>query len=93
MPKATIVIPTFSKAAAFFPITKASIDEQTFTDYEIMVDDREGPRLWQKSNDALDKVETEYMAFCHSDDIYLPEWLEKCVKYLDENPEVGLVGT
>ncbi|HCU58914.1 MAG TPA: glycosyl transferase [Alphaproteobacteria bacterium] len=44
-------------------------------------------------NQCLDIAKGEYIAKMDSDDISLPERLEKQVKYLDNNPQVGLVGT
>ncbi len=35
----------------------------------------------------------EYMAFAHSDDVYLPDRLAKQVEYLDSYPDVGLLAS
>jgi len=42
-------------------------------------------------NRCLHLARGEYVALLHSDDKYLPGFLEQRVKALDENPEVGLV--
>ncbi|MDD2767552.1 MAG: glycosyltransferase [Methylococcus sp.] len=44
-------------------------------------------------NRGLGMVETELVARMDSDDIALPERLERQIAYLDENPDVGLCGT
>ena len=43
-------------------------------------------------NECLDIASGEYIAKMDSDDISLPQRLEKQVKYLDEHPSVGMVG-
>lgn len=42
-------------------------------------------------NYVLDKTQGEYISLFSSDDICFPDKLEKQVKYLDNNPEVGAV--
>lgn len=42
-------------------------------------------------NTALKYVKGEYLAWADSDDILLPQNIEKKVKYLESNPEKGLV--
>lgn len=44
-------------------------------------------------NKGLDLANGEYIARMDSDDISLPERFEKQVKFLDENPEIGILGT
>ncbi len=44
-------------------------------------------------NVALAQCETEYTAFMDADDMSLPERLEKQVKFLEENRDIGLLGT
>lgn len=44
-------------------------------------------------NTAINIAKGEYIAFLDSDDLYLPEKLELQVKYLDENPGVGMIYT
>ena len=38
-------------------------------------------------NRALEEMEGEYLAFLDSDDLFLPDHLEKTVHYLEEHPE------
>jgi glycosyltransferase involved in cell wall biosynthesis len=40
---------------------------------------------------ALEVVSGKYIAVHHSDDIWVPEKLEKQVEYLDKNPKIGAV--
>ena len=42
-------------------------------------------------NEGARLAETEYIAFHDSDDSWLPDKLEKQVKYINEHPDVGLV--
>lgn len=44
-------------------------------------------------NKGLELAQGEYIARMDSDDISLPERFEKQVKFLDENPDVGVLGT
>lgn len=44
-------------------------------------------------NKGLNLAKGEYIARMDSDDISLPERFEKQVKFLDENPEIGVLGT
>lgn len=43
-------------------------------------------------NLGLDLVETELLAFTDSDDRCLPNWLAETVAYLDQHPEVSVLG-
>ena len=44
-------------------------------------------------NKLIDMAKGDYLAIFNHDDISLPTRLEKEVKFLDENPDVGVVGT
>lgn len=56
------------------------------------IDNKKNQGFIASLNQCLDVACGEYVAKMDSDDISLPERLEKQVKYLDENPNVGLVG-
>ena len=42
-------------------------------------------------NEGVKLADTEFIAFEDSDDTWLPEKLEKQIKYMDEHPDIGLV--
>ena len=44
-------------------------------------------------NEGIKKATGEYIANCDSDDVYLPQRLELQAKFLDENPNISLIGT
>ncbi len=50
-------------------------------------------KLIESSNILLKETRYEYIARLDSDDYCVPERLEKQVKYLDEYPEIGVLGT
>jgi glycosyltransferase involved in cell wall biosynthesis len=58
-----------------------------------VVENRENTGLAKSLNRGLEVAETEYIARMDADDISHPDRLEKQIRYLDENPEVGLLGT
>jgi len=44
-----------------------------------------------KAAQALDTVDTEYAVFCADDDFIIPNAIEKCVRFLDSNPDYASV--
>lgn len=44
-------------------------------------------------NTGIRQAQGEYIAIADSDDIYMPQRLELQAKFLDENPEISLIGT
>ncbi len=59
----------------------------------ILVRNEENIGLTKSLNKGLAIAQGEYIARMDADDVSLPERLEKQVAYLDEHPEVGLIGT
>ncbi|MBF2026079.1 MAG: glycosyltransferase family 2 protein [Oscillatoriales cyanobacterium C42_A2020_001] len=51
---------------------------------------RENEWIYKRWNDIADKAQGEYILFACSDDSCHPEFLEKLVEKLDQNPFVGL---
>lgn len=67
---------------------------QSFDDPRIRVERNPGNMgLVKTLNRGLDLVQTEFVARMDSDDISLPQRLEKQVAFLDENPDIGMCGT
>ncbi len=56
------------------------------------IDNEKNSGFIATSNQCLDVATGEYIAKMDSDDISTPERLEKQVKFLDANPEFGMVG-
>lgn len=50
-------------------------------------------RAYLKWNEAIEECETEYLSLPHSDDIYLPTFLEESVAWLDAHPDAAAVFT
>lgn len=63
------------------------------TDPRFKITRQENAGLAVTLNRMLDLVETEYVARLDSDDICLPRRLEMQMKFLDEHPDVAVVGT
>jgi glycosyltransferase involved in cell wall biosynthesis len=83
----------------FIIINDASID-----DTSAILDSYSDPRIVRLENDAnlklaaslnrgLEAAQGEFIARMDSDDISLPERLEKQIGYLTEYPEIGILGT
>ncbi len=63
------------------------------TDSRVRLISQENQGLAGARNTGLTQARGEYIAFLDADDLWQPTKLEKQVKILDENPEVGLVYT
>ena len=57
------------------------------------IDNKKNQGFIASLNQCLDVARGEYLAKMDSDDISLPQRLQKQVDYLEKNPNVGLVGT
>jgi glycosyltransferase involved in cell wall biosynthesis len=68
-----------------------SLRAQTFTDYELIIDDR--PGFVRALNDSCQRASGEYIAIQDSDDISYPMRLQTEVEYLERHPDVSVVGT
>jgi glycosyltransferase EpsE len=87
--KVTIVLPVGDRT--YLGEALDSIRGQTFRDYELLVDDR--PGYIRALNENCQNAGGEYIAIQDADDLSFPTRLEKQVEYLDEHPEVSVVGT
>lgn len=65
----------------------------TFDDQRIKVIHQSNMGLTKSLNKGIQLARGEYIARMDSDDVALPERLEKQVKFMDANPDVGVVGT
>ena len=114
MIKVSAIVLTYNRAS-ILTTAIASILDQTFEDFElIVVDNYSGDntesvvksyndkriRYFKNQNNGfiginrnygIEKSSGEYIAFLDDDDLWLPEKLEKQLKLLDSNKELGLV--
>jgi glycosyltransferase involved in cell wall biosynthesis len=58
-----------------------------------IVNNEENMGLTKSLNKGLKLANSEYIARMDADDISLPERLQKQVEFLDEHPEIGVLGT
>ncbi|WP_017317899.1 glycosyltransferase family 2 protein [Mastigocladopsis repens] len=63
------------------------------TDPRVKLITQENQRVSAARNTGIANAQGEYVAFLDADDLWEPTKLEKQVRCLDENPEVGLVYT
>lgn len=66
---------------------------KSYKDPRIRLVSRKNKGLVASLNEGIEKARGEYIARQDSDDASKPERLEKEVEYLDNHPEVGLVGS
>ena len=74
------------------PETLESLNSQTRKLHKIDVDERD-MKTYNKWDEAIQTCETEFLALPHADDIYLPDFIEKTVGYLESHPECAAVFT
>lgn len=65
----------------------------SLTDPRIQIVNQENQGLAAALNNGLQHCDTTYVARLDSDDVALPNRLEEQVKFLEHNPEVGMLGT
>ncbi|MUH01594.1 glycosyltransferase [Scytonema sp. UIC 10036] len=63
------------------------------TDPRVRLITQENQRVSVARNTGINNAQGEYIAFLDADDLWEPTKLEKQVRCLDENPEVGMVYT
>jgi glycosyltransferase involved in cell wall biosynthesis len=67
---------------------------RSYTDSRIrLIQNEKNIGLTRSLNKGLKLAQGEYIARMDADDISLPERLKKQVKYLDNHPEIGVLGT
>ena len=88
MPAVTVMVTTYPGGEKYLEETLESLRAQTFTDYTLYVVNDSRMDL-PKNNEAFDNCTTEFIAFPHHDDIYLPTWLEESVAKLRKHPEAA----
>ena len=49
-----------------------------------------GGDIYKKWNSAIQQVETEYSIISTDKEFFIPETLEKCIKFLDANPDIAI---
>lgn len=73
--------------------SSAVLNELAQSDHRIRLIERENRGLVASLNELIDAARAPLLARMDSDDIAMPERLEKQVEYLTSNPEVGVLGT
>ncbi len=66
---------------------------ESYDDARIRLIEQENRGLVRSLNRALEEAKGEYVARMDADDVSLPERFSSQVAYLDEHPEVGILGT
>ena len=73
--------------------TRQVLDGLADADPRIHLSHQENQGVSIATNRGLHMARGEYVALMDADDISLPERFEKQVAFLDENPQIGVVGT
>jgi glycosyltransferase involved in cell wall biosynthesis len=114
MPVVSVVVPCYNQGQ-FLQETLASVEAQSFRDFEIIVvddgstfpetirtiDDLDSRRvlivrtknqgLAEARNAGIRQAKGKYILPLDADDKIAPTYLEKAVRILDENPQIGIV--
>jgi len=72
--------------------TQEIIDEFVTNDKRFRCISRENRGLISSLNEGIELIETKYIARMDADDLCDPKRLELQLKFLEENPDIGLVG-
>lgn len=59
----------------------------------VYLENEENRKISYTRNRGMENAKGPYIAFMDSDDISLPERLQKQIKYMEENPECGIVSS
>ncbi|HEY8078542.1 MAG TPA: glycosyltransferase family 2 protein, partial [Labilithrix sp.] len=49
--------------------------------------------MFPNFNRGIEAARGEYLTFCHDDDVIVPEFVARCVAFLDAHPRVGITGS
>ena len=81
-----LVVATYPGGEKHLKETMESLHEQEGIGFklDVVCDERYGPDKW---NEGFDKCQSEFIAFPHHDDVYLPTWLSESVAALEANRE------
>jgi len=73
--------------------TRNTIDSYLCDPRIICLQNERNEGLVSVRNRAIKKANGEYLAWLDSDDVSMPSRLQKQVRFLDENPKIGVCGT
>lgn len=79
--KISVIIPHQNKRPEWLKEAKNSLKNQTFQDFELIEEIGEG---YEKLNTGILKSKGKYIVFLSDDDIFPPDFLEKCVNFIEK---------
>ena len=71
--------------------TQARLEQQAASDPRVRIFSQKNAGPSAARNTALRQINGEFVCFLDSDDIFLPEKIERQVRFLNERPEIDLV--
>jgi len=89
-PKVSVIIPSLGRSEALTECLQ-SINGQTFTDFEVILETEEGP-LAKIRNQGAKKARGEYLVFCDDDIIATENWLKSIVEAFQSRDVFGVSG-